>query len=54
MRIIYPDSIKKELRALEPFLAYDGEKFQVKPDAPEGTRERYDAVRNKMHELEKA
>ena len=52
MRIIYPDSIKKELRALEPYLTYNGEEFQVKPDAPEGLQERYDAVRRKMHELE--
>ena len=53
MRIIYPDSIKNELRALEPFLVLDGKEFRVKPDAPEGTKERYDAVRKKMHELEK-
>ena len=53
MRVLYPDSIKKELRALEPFLVSDGKEFKVKPDAPEGTQERYDAVREKMHELEK-
>ena len=53
MRIIYPDNIKKELRSLEPFLEFNGKEFQVKPDAPEGTQERYDTVRKKMHELEK-
>ena len=52
MRIIYPDNIKKELRSLEPFLEFNGKEFQVKPDAPEGTQERYDTVRKKMHELE--
>lgn len=52
MRIIYPDNIKTELRSLEPFLEFNGKEFQVKPDAPEGTKERYEAVRNAMHEFE--
>lgn len=52
MRIIYPDNIKKELKSLEPFLEFNGEEFQVKSDAPEGTQERYDAVRKKMHDFE--
>ena len=52
MRITYPDSIKKELKYLEPFLVFNGKEFQVRPDAPNGTQERYDAVRKKMHEFE--
>ena len=53
MRVLYPDSIKKELRALAPYLEFDGKEIKVRTDAPEGTQERYDAVREKMHELEK-
>ena len=52
MRIHYPDPVNEELDYLEQFLEFNGKEFQVKPDAPEGTQERYDTVRKKMHELE--
>ena len=52
MRIRYPEEISKELEALRKYLAFNGKEWGVKPDAPEGTQERYDKVMKKMHELE--
>lgn len=53
MRIHYPEEIKKELHALAPYLVFNGYENVVKPDAPAGTKERYDKVREKMHEYDR-
>lgn len=55
MRINYPEEMTKEMRELQPFLRLNKAKaeFEVRPDAPAGTKERYDDVRNRMHEFRK-
>lgn len=51
MRIIYPEEMEKELRDVGKYLIFNGHENVVRDDAPEGTQERYDAVREKMYEF---
>lgn len=55
MRINYPEEITRELEEVGRFLVFDRQKMEnvVRADAPEGTQERYDAVRAKMHEFKR-
>ena len=53
MRIVYPEDMINELRSLEAYLVFNGKENVVSDNAPEGIRERYDAVRMKMREFEK-
>lgn len=52
MRINYPDDIDKEIDAINPYLKLDHERRQyvVRDDAPPGMAERYEALKEKMHQ----
>ncbi len=52
MRVHYPKEIYDEMDYLKQYFVFNGKRFVVKPDAPEGTQERYDAMIAKMRELE--
>ena len=47
MWIIYPKEIREELEYLGQFLFFNGKENVIRDDAPEGIKERYDAVRRK-------
>ena len=51
MRIRYPEEMDKELQSLAKYLIFNGHENVVKQDAPEGIKERYDAVRKNMEEF---
>lgn len=44
MRLNYPEEMDRELLSLMPYLMFNGERNVVKPDAPEGTEERYEKI----------
>ena len=51
MRIIYPEEMLRELRSLSKYLVFNGHENVVRDDAPEGTKERYEAIHNRMDEF---
>lgn len=50
MRIHYPDEMLNELRSLGRYLVFNGHENVVRDDAPQGTKERYEAIRKAMEE----
>lgn len=53
MRIRYPEEMLQELRSLAPYLYFNGHENVVRDDAPEGTKERYENIHNRMYEFRK-
>lgn len=52
MRIIYPEDVKKEVEAIEPYLEYREEEGVVlKTDAPREFTERLRKLREKMDRI---
>ena len=55
MRINYPEKLLNELESFKQYLVLDRTKkmLVIRPDAPPGTEERYNAVVKKMNELDR-
>lgn len=51
MRIKYPDELQNEFDYLAQFVVFNGKENVIREDAPDGIKERWETVRNKMHEI---